>query len=401
MTCSDAERHFLAHSRGEATPAAFGEHLAACSCCRDAYDQFVQAGALLRALPPVAARPGFADGVASRVAALPRRGGAVGSRPILAIGLAAAAVVAVVAIGVRMLPQPRQGATGTVATAPLVGPAETAMAPEPTEPTLPTTASPAPAVAAPSEDAAAPGATAPAAPADKPSRSSRSAARPPAPRGAARAGEIHDYGPPDVALAPEEMAPPAPASGGLGDAPSEPDPAAEERATDRAMGAGLAVAETPATTATESADTLAGPRPVSSAPDGAAEGGRAAAGANFGTGRPGRGGPAGPAGKAGPKGDSDPPGAVTGTLRYSDQDAYAFEFQEARVSRALAEVTRTTGVAVEIRADLRNRPPITLSLKGVTAREAFAEICRAAGLRLQDRDGAYVVRQGRAAAGGG
>jgi hypothetical protein len=113
MTCAEAERHFLAHEQGEATPEGFAEHLGSCGQCREALEGFSGAGAALRALRPAPVATGFADAVAARVATLARRPRVWPIRPLSAVALAAVAVVVVALVGVRLL-VPRGGSPGAL-----------------------------------------------------------------------------------------------------------------------------------------------------------------------------------------------------------------------------------------------------------------------------------------------
>jgi len=106
VTCREAEDHFLAQSLGEPTPETVRAHVEACHTCRKSYAEFVAAGALLRSLPRVTARPGFADGVLAEIAKAEERPPSAWGRvrrlvlhPAFAVGVAGAAVVTVIALG--------------------------------------------------------------------------------------------------------------------------------------------------------------------------------------------------------------------------------------------------------------------------------------------------------------
>lgn len=427
MTCSQAERYFLAHSRGEQTPEGLRSHLATCPHCQSALEGFTRAGELLRALPAAPVREDFRAALASRLAMDPTGLRPARGRPFLAIGLAAAAVVAVVAIGARlMVPQ-------TPPASPLAshaGPQETAVAltapdePTPAAPTAEAAASTPPTLPAPDTgavtEAEAPGSVHPL-PA-RPGLAGTLARREDSSRDGM--GAIEDTGPHDLAT----MTAPAPAFMESAAAERAVEPALEDRGA--APGAPVPT-EPPSTAAGGMMGGAGGGIGDGGGGFGGLAGGPGAAmGATLSVGDTGDGGPAqpagigseagrthksgglgapvGPAGMAGPrgpagaKGEAEAAGAASaeasaGREPAEESERYSFEFADVEVGVAIRRIEEVTGARVHVRSPLDGRPRVTRSLKEVTARDALAQVCGPSGLRLLSlSDGSYVIRAPRA-----
>ena len=393
MTCREAEDHFLAHSLGEPTPESFRAHIGGCAACRKTYAEFVAAGAVLRSLPPTAAKSGFADSVLAEVRRHEARASSAWWRlrrlvfhPAFAVGVAAAAVVAVVALGgLEREREMRAGPARIPAT-------EGAAAPGPAEAKTSTPVS---------------------------AKTASSSAEEAATEGTAGAPSSPGATAAPASAAPERRAPAkahsAPA-GGRGAAPRVSDLAERE-----AMGFAAAAPE-------ESAESVL-VRPVAPGArgglaggatmgTGAAEGGPAGGFGGGGYGgalggragqpdealgtRPPKGpigpkGDKGPAGPAGPAGDAGASGQAASmgelfVVREGIQATTDFSFRAATVKDAIDNIALTGKLIVEVRAPLAGRPRVTVRLKSVTAVEALKRVCRKVGLEVEEAgDKRYVV----------
>lgn len=392
MTCAEAESEFLAHERGEPTSEDFRAHLEGCAACARAFAEFAAAGRLLRELPAVGLER---DLVASVRSARAERAVRWQPRLWLAPGLAAAAVVALVAIGLLRLQPNESGGPAAVATAPPVGDQRVAL--EPTRD--PEVAAPAPSTST-APDHATPSTPETAAPETR--IGDLSAARTEwRPRRSAGLSDRYEVAPSMALEAAEPSEPEVRAGAGVGGM--------------AALGMGTMLDEGAEPSADLSARGAAGTRGLGGPPGsagaargamGGARGAPGSFGGGFGGGNLGAGaeepGDGGGFAPPAPAAQVDGVGYTKGRPDELANDVavpvYDFDFREAPVSDALRAISDRTGAKVGLPEGAAAQTPVTVRMEGVSARAALNRVCRAAGLRLQLRaDGSLVVRPAPAA----
>jgi hypothetical protein len=403
MTCAEAERHFLAREQGEPTPAGFVEHLESCHACRQALEAFSHAGRALRQLPQVTVDPGLAGAIAARTRIAGPRPALF--RPVVASMLAAAAVLAIVAVGLRTYGVGRSASERVpVASAPRTVAVEPSRDPEksplPSTPDAEVTLPGTPPVAGPITETREPeadrlaskedgggDATATMTPVASAPATAGVRAEESAVTRSAKAATGEGYGSAGAARPP---AAPGGAAGPPG--PSGPPGLAGPRGGNHER----SVAHAGDTTGRNTADGMGNSADEMPSTRGGGLGGSAGSGVGATGGAGGGGLFAKPADQAATTEPEPAAPTMGGRVSATVEVRYEFCFERTPVADAIDEVAKTTGSRVDIQADLAGRPLITRSLKDVTAKDALQQICRISGLSVRSRsDGSYVVRERR------